>query len=394
MLFKIKNMYKNKIIFSLKKILLKLRLFYLFDFLRKSRFFYYRFHHPYLKVTYKKGKVIKTKHENINTNFFLKRLSLSVRERIYYEPTAEWKGNFNNQTSNRNGTNIVDLLNNKDFSNIQKMLSDPLSNDLMYGFDNLCKSLHNKLRIETLYETRLTADYFIALAEYLGVINYQSPESLTSWKKKNINLNLLIERIISKVFKRNIIFPNLYKGEKGLDTKFGIASLRVPSSIYQAIKVTKLGTNICEIGPGLGRTAYFAKLLGAKKYTLVDLPICSLSQGYFLINSLPNSSFSFSGDDEIEEGIEFRVPDDFFGNSTNYDVILNVDSITEIGINLAKKYLKEIVKKTNYFLSINHECKEYTVRNLSKEFKELKLISSSRSWIRPGYIEELYEIKK
>ncbi len=213
-------------------------------------------------------------------------------------------------------------------------------------------------------------------------------------EEKKINLNLIVENIIYKIFERNIIFPNLYKGEKGLDTKFGIASLRVPLSLYQAIKVTNLGTNICEIGPGLGRTAYFAKLLGAKKYTLVDLPICSLSQGYFLINSLPNSAFSFSGDNDIGEGIEFRVPDDFFKNSSIYDVILNVDSITEIGINRAKKYLTEIIKKTNYFLSINHECKQYTVRSLSKEFKDLKLISSSRSWLRPGYIEELYKIQK
>ena len=273
------------------------------------------------------------------------------------------------------------------------MLSDPLSNDLMYGFDNLSKSLQSRFRIETISEIDLTADHFLALAEYTGNVNYQSPESLVYWQKKKINLSAIIDEMVRKIFGRSIYFPNLYIGERGLNTNFGIASLRVPSAIYQAIQAVKMGANICEIGPGLGRTAYFANLLGAKKYTLVDLPISCLSSGYFLINSLPGVQFSFSGEDDIEEGIEFRDPNIFFEGSSKYDLILNVDSLTEIGIDLARKYLKEVIKRANYFFSINHEGNEFTVRKLAEEFNELKLLSRSRSWIRPGYVEEIFAVQ-
>ena len=73
-------------------------------------------------------------------------------------------------------------------------------------------------------------------------------------------------------------------------------------------------------------------------------------------------------------------------------MILNVDSLTEIGKDDAIRYFKEIKKKAKYFLSINHEYNLFTISELAFEFPEFKLISRSRSWIRPGYIEELYQI--
>ena len=47
----------------------------------------------------------------------------------------------------------------------------------------------------------------------------------------------------------------------------------------------------------------------------------------------------------------------------NYDLILNVDSLTEMSIDVARSYLRSFIAKTNWFLSINHE--EYAnVRSL------------------------------
>ena len=273
------------------------------------------------------------------------------------------------------------------------MLADPLSNDLMYGFDNLAKSLQSKLRLETRSENAMTADHFLALAEFLGVAKYQGPEGLVSPKKQTININPLIDCIIEKVFQRDISFPNLYPGEAGIITSFGIASLRVPAAIYQANQVVKLGKNICEIGPGLGRTAYFANLLGARKYTLVDIPITSLCQGYFLLNSLPNVDFSVSSESDIDQGIQLRLPPEFLNSSEKYDVVLNCDSLTEIGIDPARQYMNKIISSAKFFFSINHEGNEFSIRELAAEFSELNLISRSRSWVRPGYVEELYEIR-
>tara|TARA_B100000989_G_C19517322_1_gene462337 strand:+ start:1201 stop:2400 length:1200 start_codon:yes stop_codon:yes gene_type:complete len=379
-----KGFVKDKI----SRIMRPIKLYYPLDLLRKSRFFKYRFQYPYLKLLYKKGKVQNNKNKFDDHNKFT-RLVNSLKIGISYRATGQWEEIYNN-----NQILAVSLIKKNDYVKLKKILSNPLSNDLMYGFDNLSKSLQSIFRLETFFECSLTADHFLALAEYSGVINYQSPESLVSIFRKSINLKKLINKTILQIFKKDIIFPNIYPGERGIITDFGIASLRTPSAIYQAMQVSKLGQNICEIGPGLGRTAYFSKLLGVKKYTLVDLPISSLTQSYYLINSLPNEKISFTGEPDLNEGIEFRLPDDFFKSNQNYDLVLNVDSITEIDKEIAKDYLKEIIKRSKYFLSINHESNKFTVRSLVSELKSFKLLSIHRSWIRPGYLEELYEIEK
>ena len=155
------------------------------------------------------------------------------------------------------------------------------------------------------------------------------------------------------------------------------------------------GLKVCEIGPGLGRTAYFSKLLGVTKYTLVDMPIPSLCSAYFLGCSLPNEIFVFNGESEKNEKvIKFQQPEAFLNDNELYDVILNADSLTEMGIDVARNYLKSFITKTEWFLSINHEANEFTVRELAAEFTEYKLVSRSRSWVRSGYVEELYKIAK
>jgi len=378
-----KNVKEIKLTYSRK---INLNCFFIFDLLRKIRFFHYRFHYPYINLHYKKSKVSISNRDQIDKNKF-ERLVTSITKSKTFEGDGLW-----NEITKKYQREVIVHLKNKDYSKIESILANPLSNDLMFGFDNLAKSLRSILRIETITECSLTADNFLALAEYLGVINYQSPESLVSPKKKFIDLNPILDQIIYKVFGKSISFPNFYMGEIGVYSKFGIASLRVPSSIYQAIQVSNIGNKICEIGPGLGRTAYFSKLLGAKKYTLVDIPLSSLTQGYFLMRSLPEIKYSCSGESDIEEGIEFRTPDQYFKGKGTYDVVLNVDSLTELDILTARKYLTEIIKRSKYFLSINHEQNDFTIRNLAKEFKELSLISSSRSWIRQGYIEELYKV--
>lgn len=365
----------------------RLKIYFLIDFLRKIRFFRFRFHHPYLKVGYKSGQVVVEARDKSREVEFI-RLARAIKASIDYTPTSQWNEIFGNYHSE-----VIGHLQNENFIQLEKMLADPLSNNLMYGFDNLCKSLQSSLRLETRTETAMTADHFLALAEFLGVTNYRGPEALVSPKKKFVDVDPLIDSIIRKVFQREISLPNLYPGETGIITPFGLASLRVPAAIYQANQVVKLGANICEIGPGLGRTAYFANLIGVKKYTLVDIPITSLCQGYFLLNSLPNVEFSVCGESDIDQGIQLRLPAEFLNSTEKYDVVLNCDSLTEIGIDPAREYMEKIIASAKFFLSINHEGNEFTVRELAAEFGELNLISRNRSWVRTGYVEELYEIK-
>ena len=86
------------------------------------------------------------------------------------------------------------------------------------------------------------------------------------------------------------------------------------------------------------------------------------------------------------------VPDTFFNSQEKYDVVVNVDSLTEIGFEVAESYISEISSRSKFFLSINHEGNEFTISELIKNFPNFNKLSRNRSWMRKGYVEELYEI--
>ncbi len=304
------------------------------------------------------------------------------------KPSSIWKGIFEKYHSE-----FLFLIKNKDIKKISDILINPTENNLMYGFDNMSKALQSKLRLETLQENIILSDHFLALSEYLEINRVNNPESLSTIFKKKLNITPLIEEIAETLFHNNKnIFQNPLNGEKGINTKYGIVSLRVPNSIYQSIIALSFGKNICEIGPGLGRAAYFSTLLGATKYTLVDIPISSIVQGHYLIQCFNRSDVCLNNEKYKDQKFQLMLPSSFFSSENIYDLVINVDSLTEIDKGTAKKYLNKITKNSKYFLSINHEANAFTISSLTKEVTNLKRIYRKRSWIRKGYIEELFEV--
>lgn len=372
---------------KLIKILRSLKLLYLVDYARKKRFFYLRRHFPYLNVVFTSARVRQKNVGEIDHDLF-NRIFESARSELSYKASGQWR-----YISTEYQSDAVQLIRNGEKSSLIKMLANPLSNNLQYGFDNLASALSSRFRLETSSEAVTVADHFLALGEYTKTNNYFSPETIVSPLKKKIYISEVIKNIVMSKFDGKVIFPNPYIDEVGLDTEFGVASVRVPAAIYQALRARDFGSKICEIGPGLGRTAYFSKLLGIENYTLVDLPIPSLCQAYFLGCSLPNENFVFNQESVNDlGGFVFRQPKQFMQESHQYDMILNVDSLTELDIDVAREYLTSFIGKTDRFLSINHEQNEFSVRELAAKLPEYKLISRNRSWVRQGYVEELYQI--
>lgn len=372
---------------TVKKILRSLNLIFLVDYLRKIRFFNLRYHFPYLNINFETARVYERNLDEINPELF-NRIFESANSELGYQATGQWSEIFNEYQAE-----AVELIRDGDKRKLIQMLANPLSNNLQYGFDNLALVLQSKFRLETINEAATAADHFLALGEYTLATKYFSPEAVVSPIKQKVNIGSTIKEIVESEFKGKIIFPNPYINEVGLDTEYGVASIRVPAAIYQALRAREFGLKICEVGPGLGRTAYFSKLLGVNQYTLVDLPIPSLCQAYFLGRSLPNESFVLNHEDLNElDGFIFRQPEKFMQERDQYDVILNVDSLTEMGVDVARAYLRNFVGKSNWFLSINHEGNEFSVREIAAELPEYKLMSRNRSWIRQGYVEELYQI--
>jgi len=77
--------------------------------------------------------------------------------------------------------------------------------------------------------------------------------------------------------------------------------------------------------------------------------------------------------------------------SPRYDLVVNVDSLTELGRKVAAQYVDWICDKTPRFLSINHEANRFTVREL---LAGRAGVAAERHpyWMRNGFVEEVFTL--
>ena len=350
--------------------------------IRKHSNFHWRYHSRPDALSFETGY---TKGVACNNDIILvDRLISSYLARSKELPTDQWWEIFQKIHGD-----IHEALITNDRLKIEEILRNPVSCDLFYGFDSLVKSLRRGgQRIEDKYDPTLTFLGFLRLSEALGVRRMDYPENYTLITSK-ISIDDVIDEIESFVG-FELEFPQFYPKEFGIVTKRGIASYRVPQAIYQAFLISKFGGSVCEIGGGLGRTAFYARAFGVKDYTIVDIPISSLAQGYFLGRSVGTDYLTLQGEVEFADNIKLLSPNTFFESKNKYDLILNVDSLTELGNELASKYLKHIVHKTQTMISINHEQNDTKIID---EFRKLDLdLNYTRHpyWLRRGYVEEVY----
>ena len=195
-----------------------------------------------------------------------------------------------------------------------------------------------------------------------------------------------------------LLVPNPYPGERGVNSSRGVVQYRVPQAIYQAYRISELvrgvsNPKVLEIGGGLGRTALYAHQLGITDYTIIDIPVSSLAQGYFLGRVLGDSAISLYGDvappSELINKVKLLSPNCFIKGSERYDLVVNVDSLTEIGAEAAQLYWSVIQQRADVFLSINHETNEFTVAELIKESSHISQANRMPYWLRRGYVEEV-----
>ena len=200
-----------------------------------------------------------------------------------------------------------------------------------------------------------------------------------------------------------ISFPDIYPGAVGANSFRGIVTYRAIHALYLAFRLRQIvedsplpakSCSICEIGAGLGRSALYANQLGLKDYTIVDVPMTAISQGYYLMRCLGEDAVALPGEARrSREQIRIMHPEDFFSSHERFDLIANVDSLSELGHDLAARYLKKIAMTAPNFLSINHEANSIRVIDLLKELDRPYKISRYPYWMRQGYVEELVKFQ-
>ncbi len=281
---------------------------------------------------------------------------------------------------------------------VTEILRKPEISDLFYGFDLLTKSFQGIFRKKKARKAYAKAclDGLVRFAESVGAVSMDNPESeleyRSLWKTENV---------LSELDKVCMPFsmPNPFANEHGVGSSRGVISYRVPQALYQAWRIKQLvdgiqNPRVLEIGAGLGRTAFYAYELEIKDYTIVDLPISTIAQAYYLGRTLGEENIHLDGElfDDGSNRVKIITPDTFLAESKTYDLILNVDSLPEMDFHVAQAYWEKIKASTNIFLSINHEVNSFRVRDLL--VKDLNSLNVQRGlyWMRKGYVEELIRI--
>lgn len=285
-----------------------------------------------------------------------------------------------------------------DIEKSREILSNPSSNNLFYGFDELCSLFIHKFHDDPKGYSYACQDNLIRLAEAIGVFSVECPEGAV-WMLNQEKSTDEILQAIEVALGVELSFPDIYPGAIGLQSIRGIITYRAIQALYLAYRVRQIAQDaipqkaqpkICEIGAGLGRSALFASQLGINNYTLVDVPMTIISQGYYLMRCLGEDAVVLPGEAQKNNTqISLMHANDFLSSNAQFDLIANVDSITEFGQNLALQYLKKISELSPAFLSINHESNKIRVINLLKQLDITYKASRYPYWMRQGYVEEL-----
>jgi hypothetical protein len=275
-------------------------------------------------------------------------------------------------------------------ADITKMLRNPHQTHLFYGFDDLFASPFSGLASWRHWIRQWIYDCLVRLAEAVGTVRLEHPEARSRDTNTLDVEDLLIG--LDGAFGFKIHFPNVFPEEIGLLTARGVASYRAVQALCQTWRIFEIvrkrpSAKVLEIGAGLGRTAYFARQFGIENYTIIDLPLTGVAQAYFLGRVLGADALRLFG--ESSGGpLAILPPSQFFETDDRYDLIVNVDSMTEMAASTAEDYWRAISMRSPIFLSINHEINKFTVREIVSSTPGLE-VRRTPYWLRRGYVEEL-----
>jgi hypothetical protein len=132
-------------------------------------------------------------------------------------------------------------------------------------------------------------------------------------------------------------------------------------------------------------------LFGVKNYTIADIPLTNAAQGYFLGRTLGEHSIKLTGErNDGESGTDIKLATNLLKSDDKFDLIVNIDSWTEMSHDTALAYWEFAKSHTRKVLSINHEHNPFTVKSM---YEADPAVTAARFpyWTRRGYVEEFLE---
>ena len=252
-------------------------------------------------------------------------------------------------------------------------------------------------------------DHFLALAEYLGVRDVECPEQ-GDWGRAMFADMDDVRTRIDAALGIPIVPPQAFEGLFGLCYPEGVVHRRDIHACYAAHRLSQIAPGrdmaVLEIGGGMGGAAYYARRLGLRDYTIVDLPAISLLQYYFLAKAFGPDEVSFACEPSgfRHDGRIHLVAAELFGDAAigGFALAFNMDSFPEMGAAVAGDYLRELpAKGVRTLFSINQEARAPLTSDVNGErqacVRELAIRAGFRSrlrypdWVHKGYVDEVFE---
>lgn len=253
------------------------------------------------------------------------------------------------------------------------------------------------------------ADSVCGLAEWLGLVGVSCPEGRPTAPAPPPKLDELAAQIEARTG-LPLHVPDICGGLFGLAAGGGVVHVRSTTAVYAALRIQRAlrdregrpleQSRVCEIGPGIGLVAFMLGRLGARELTLVDLPELNAMQAYFLAQALPNHPLALFAEPAPPSPALRIMPDfEFLSGSTGrFDLIFNQDSLPELDLETVRRYLDLIPRGCRLLLSFNQETRVPVgtppgaafLPALLPDSQQVRCLERSPSWLRAGYVEELF----
>jgi hypothetical protein len=310
------------------------------------------------------------------------------------------------------GKPIDDLVELRNHRGLAELLQNGIRRDFSFGLGSGPAWYARAATGDTDVIRTVIVDRFLSLAEYLGVVPVENPESDSFGSLGYAELSEIAQSV-EESLGCDISTPAVF-GLFGIRVDGRLLTIRTPDALYVSNAMKQMGDAVLEIGAGFGLCAYYATrqrpAATAGKYTILDLPLTNLLQGYFLLKALGESTVRLFGEEESGQAVSV-LP--YFSTmdlrARSADVILCQDVFPELGVDKIEYYLSNIGRIGRGVLyTINHEGSyrlkahatnanaplPVNVCNHIKDRRGFKTRSRSPYWIRKGYVEEIYEIVK
>ena len=329
----------------------------------------------------------------------------SLANKSYDEMRSkEW-----NRINNIHQSKLFECLNNKNPKKLNELFNFFLRTEIVYGIDT--GNFYNSKNWKP-HSLKLLSD-LVRLSEYLGVSRAESGQGELA-HVFNDELGVIKQKIETKM-NTKIGSPKIC-GAYGLIIENSLLTLQSPESIYVAHKLINdflriensfskdKKVNILEIGGGYGASAYFIINLlnyNFNNYLLLDLPIINCMSAFYLGKIFNHNKIQLYGEsDSIEKNIKI-FPTTDYNSIDKVDLVFNQNSFPEIPVDQSKGYIEWMERNANYFFSYNHESllkdRSMAVTTVPEQLNsntKFNLLNREVSWMRPGYIHEIYKIDK